>query len=147
MRIEFGMGSGGQSGSKGLQHGVTQWLVNAVGLALVVRTVQGVTLKADTPGQAVLTVLGSSAVLGLLNLLVKPLLIIVTLPVNILTLGLFTLVINGFVFWAVSALVPALSFTGFGVAVWAALCLSFFTFVINALLQGSFVSVRGRGRR
>jgi putative membrane protein len=74
-------------------------LISAVGLALVARWVDGVGFSA-TGWEAVLTVLSASAVLGLLNLLLKPILLIVTLPVNIMTLGLFTLVVNGLVLWA-----------------------------------------------
>lgn len=121
---------------------ITQWLVNAVGLALLVRMVHGVTLSTSGPRESVLTVLGAAAVLGLLNLMVKPLVILVTLPVNILTLGLFTLVINGMVLWAVSALVPALAFASFGTAVWAALCLGACSMVLNALLGGATLSLR-----
>jgi putative membrane protein len=127
---------------------ITQWLVNAVGLALVARTVNGVGLRVDGGRlEAPLAVLGASAVLGLLNLLVKPLLLVVTLPVNLLTLGLFTLLINGLVLWMVAALVPAFSIAGFWTAVWAALCFSAFTLLLNALLGGATLSLRtGRGR-
>jgi len=141
MRFEFS-----SRPQKGPGAWVTQWLVNAVGLALVARLVPGVRLQAASGGEAVLAVLGGSAVLGLLNLLVKPLLLIITLPVNILTLGLFTLVVNGVVLWAVAALVPALSIAGFWTAVWAALCLSLATLALNALLGGARVSA-GRGGR
>jgi len=127
---------------KGAPAWITQWLVNAVGLALVARTVSGVSLHADGPLQTLLAVLGSSAVLGLLNLLVKPFLLIITLPVNLMTLGLFTLVVNGLVLWGVAALVPAFTIAGFWTAVWAALCFSAFTLLINALLGGATLSVR-----
>jgi putative membrane protein len=131
---------------KGASAWVTQWLVNAVGLALVARFVDGVSLHAQGVPETLLLVLGSSAVLGLLNLLVKPFLIIITLPVNLLSLGLFTLVINGLVLWAVAALVPDFSIAGFSTAVWAALCFSAFTLCLNALLGGATLSIRaGRG--
>lgn len=144
MRLEFPKRS--QSKGAGRARGpavwITQWLVNAVGLALIARLIPGVQLRASSPREAVLTVLGAAAVLGLLNLMVKPLLILITLPVNILTLGLFTLVINGMVLWAVSALVPALSFDGFPTAVWAALCLSVCSLILNALLGGATLTLR-----
>jgi putative membrane protein len=125
---------------------VSQWLVNAIGLALVARLVNGVGLRVDGPAQALLAILGAAAVLGLLNVLVKPFLVLITLPVNLLSLGLFTLVINGLVLWLVAALVPALYIAGFWTAVWAALCFSVFTFVLNALLGGATLSIRA-GRR
>jgi putative membrane protein len=143
MRLEFGnRPRRGGLPPRGPAAWITQWLVNAVGLALLVRLVHGVRLNTAGPRESVLTILGASAVLGLLNLMVKPLLILVTLPVNILTLGLFTLVINGMVLWAVSALVPALSFDGFGTAVWAALCLGACSLILNALLGGATLTLR-----
>lgn len=141
MNVNLGSGH-----KKGLGSWVTQWLVNAVGLALVARFVDGVRLEAADPARAALTVLGAAAVLGLLNLLVKPFLILITLPVNILSLGLFTLVINGLVLWMVSAFMPGFAIAGFGTAVWAALCLSLCTMVFNALLGGADIRVRG-GRK
>jgi putative membrane protein len=119
---------------------VTQWLLSAIGLALVARWVDGVSLQA-TGVEALLIVLGAAAVLGLLNLLLKPLLILITLPVNILTLGLFTLVINGIVLMACAALVPGFHIEGFGTSVWAAFCLSAISLVLGALVNGSSLRV------
>ncbi len=133
MRIVLDSSRAPRQGALGM---ITQWLVNAVGLTLLARTVGGVVLAAATPREALLTVLGASAVLGLLEFSVRPLLLLVTLPVNILSLGLFTLVINGAVLWGVGAVVPTFHVAGFGVAVWAALCLSVFTLCINLLLGG-----------
>ena len=124
---------------------VTQWLVSAVALALSARLLDAVQLPPDR-GQAALCVLGAAAALGLLNLLLKPLLLLVTLPVNILSLGLFTLVINGVVLAAAAALVPGLTIRGFGGDVLAAFLVSLFSLILNALLGGASVSVRaGKG--
>ena len=136
----------GTSTKRGPAHWVTQWLVSAVGLALVARWVQGVHLEA-TGSQAILTILGAAAVLGLLNVLVKPILLLVTLPVTILTLGLFTLVINGVVLKLVAMLVPQLRFESFGTAIWAAFLLSVISLVLNALTGGSSVSFQFEKRR
>lgn len=141
MRFTFSSNSAPRRGASAW---VTQWLVNAVGLALVARFVDGVSLHAQGVPETLLLVLGSSAVLGLLNLLVKPIVLIITLPVNLLSLGLFTLVINGLVLWAVAALVPDFSIVSFGTAVWAALCFSVFTLLLNALLGGATLSVRAK---
>lgn len=126
---------------------VTQWLVSGIGLALVSRWVDGVRLDAQG-WEAVLTVLCAAAVLGLLNLLLKPLLLIITLPVNILTLGLFTLVINGFVLSAASRLVPSFHIAGFGTAIWAAFLLSLLSMALNAVSGGAElrIDIRRGGR-
>jgi len=101
----------------------------------------GVTFT-STGWEAVLTVLSASAVLGLLNILLKPFLLIVTLPVNIMTLGLFTLVVNGLVLWAAAYFIPAFHINGFWTAVWAALLLSALNLVFGGLFGGASLSVR-----
>ena len=76
------------------------------------------------------TLLVVSVVWGVLAMLVRPLLILLTLPVNIMTLGLFTLVINGALVLMTAKLVDGFSVDGFGTAVLAAILLS----VINMIL-------------
>jgi len=132
--------------AKGPVAWVTQWLVSATALALVAHFVGGVRLG-GTGAQAAATVLGAAAVLGLLNLLLKPLLLLVTLPVNILSLGLFTLVINGVVLMAVAALVPGLAFDGFWNAVWAALWVSLISLALGAVAGGASLDLRLERRR
>jgi len=140
MRIELRS----QAPRRGPGQWITQWLVSAIGLALATRVLDGVELSSDGP-TAVLTVLGASALLGLLNLLLKPLLILVTLPVNILTLGLFTLVINAVVLLAAVSLVPGLHINGFWNAVWAALIMSLSSMVLNSLLGSARIKVQRGG--
>jgi putative membrane protein len=135
MRLEFSTPA-----AKGPVAWVTQWLISATALALVAHFVDGVRLAADG-WEAAVTVLGAAAVLGLLNLLLKPVLLLVTLPVNILSLGLFTLVVNGVVLLAVAALVPGLAFSGFWNAVWAALWVSVLTLFLGALLGASKLEI------
>ena len=122
-----------QRPGKGLKAMVTQWLTNAIALVLVARLVPGVQL-ASSGKDGLITVLGASAVLGLLNLLLKPFLILVTLPINILTLGLFTLIVNGAVLSLTSYLVNGFEVHGFWPAVLGALVLS----VLNLVLSGIF---------
>jgi putative membrane protein len=112
---------------------VTQWLVNAVGLVLASRIIRGIEIDASGM-EGLVTVLGASAVLGLLNLLLKPFLILITLPINILTLGLFTLVINGLVLNLASYFVKGFVVQGFWAAVFGALFLSFMNLVLNGFL-------------
>ena len=73
----------------------------------------------------------TALVLGIVNALIKPLILILTLPINILTLGLFTLVINAALFWFVSTFVKGFYLSGFWAAFWAALIFS----VISAILS------------
>ncbi len=73
----------------------------------------------------------AALVLGLLNALIKPLLLILTLPVNILTLGLFTLVINAAIIMMVSALVPGFKVQGFWQAMVFSIVLAVIVWLIN----------------
>lgn len=73
-------------------------------------------------------------ILGIINLIFRPILILLTLPINILTLGLFTLVINGLLFWLVASFVRGFAVSGFWAAFLGALVVSVFSFLGNHLL-------------
>mgnify|MGYP003334853515 FL=1 len=76
----------------------------------------------------------AGAVWGLANALVRPVLLFLTLPLNLLTLGLFTLVVNGLVLFLVAAVTP-LEVTGFGAALVGALVLSLVSLVLSWALR------------
>ena len=78
----------------------------------------------------------AAVVLGLLNTLVKPILAILTLPITILTLGLFYLVLNGFMFWLASAFLPGFQVDGVVAAILGALLYSVIAWVLSALVPG-----------
>lgn len=109
-------------------HLLLRWALNAVALLLVPEIVSG--LHVDSYLAALL----SAMLLGLANALIRPLLILVTLPITLLSLGLFTLVINGLLFWAVSGLVAGVQLDGFGSAFWSALVYSLLTALVNLAL-------------
>ncbi len=108
------------------------WVLNALALLIVAHVVPGISVR-DT-----VTVLVAAVLLGLANAVVKPVLVLLTLPVTILTLGLFLLVINGLLFWAVSGLMSGFEVHGFWTGVLGALVYS----VLTGLL---WLLVRGRG--
>lgn len=66
----------------------------------------------------------AALILGIINALIRPIILILTLPINILTLGLFTLFINGAMFWLSSTFVKGFYVSGFWTAFWAALIFS-----------------------
>lgn len=74
-------------------------------------------------------------VLGILNIIIRPILLILTLPVNILTLGLFTFVINGLVFWLVSFFVKGFDIAGFWAAFLGALAITVVKWVLDKFLE------------
>jgi len=98
-------------------------ILNAAALLLVAYLYPGV--HVDGFGSALIAAL----VLGLVNAIVRPILVILTLPVTLVTLGLFLFVINALLFWLVAEIVPGLQVSGF----WAALLGSILYSVITLL--------------
>jgi putative membrane protein len=83
----------------------------------------------------------AALVLALVNTYLRPLVVILTLPINILTLGLFTLVINGLMLELVSWLIPAFHVEGFWTAVGGALVISIVSCLLNLFLRTDRVKV------
>ena len=106
-----------------------RWLLNALTLIVIASYVPGIAVNGFYA--ALITAL----VLGLVNALLRPVLLILTLPVNILTLGLFTLVINAFLFWFVSSIVKGFVVTGFWPAFWGALIFSVTSWLFASWLK------------
>ena len=104
------------------------WLLNAVALWVVTILVPGVTF--EQPVHLIVAAL----VLGLVNAIVKPILIILTLPITVVTLGLFLLVLNALLFWGVSAILPGFAVGGFWWAMLGAFVYSVITWALSALL-------------
>ena len=105
------------------------WLINAGALLALPFILSGV--KMDNFKTAIVVAL----VLGLLNTIIRPILVILTLPINIISLGLFTLVINGFLFWLVAKMVDGFSVNGFWWAVIGAVVYSLISWAVSSLLM------------
>jgi putative membrane protein len=105
---------------------IVQWIVSAVALTVAAMIAPGVGV---TFGAALI----ASLVLGLLNIFVKPLIVLLTLPLNVITLGLFTLVINAIIIMMVSALVPGFVVRGFGWALLFSIILAIVNMVFYSL--------------
>lgn len=80
------------------------------------------------------TALLAAALLGLANAVVRPILVLLTLPVTVLTLGLFILVINGVIFLGIAHLVPGFQVAGLWPAILAAILYSIFSWLLSALV-------------
>jgi len=102
-------------------------ILNTLALALVAWLLPGI--HAAGPGTLLVTVLA----LGVLNLFLRPILMILTLPVNILTLGLFTFIVNGLLLLLASKIVPGFTIDGFWWAVLGALIYSIASHILNGL--------------
>ena len=104
------------------------WLINTAALFAVSWFMQSVEIADFT------TALIAALVLGLVNALIRPVLVLLTLPVTVVTLGLFIFIINGLMFWAVASMVSGFHVAGFWSAVGGALLFSVISWALSALL-------------
>lgn len=111
---------------------ITQWLLSAAALLAVAYLYEGVVVTSF--GAALL----AAALLGALNLVLRPILILLTLPVTLLTLGLFLFVVNALVFWAAAGLLSGLDVLSFGAALLGSLIYSALQLAIDFVLARLF---------
>ena len=111
---------------------VLRWLLSASALLLVAHVYSGVVVT------SFISALIAAGVIGLLNLVVRPVLVILTLPVTVLTLGLFMFVINALLFWAAAGMLEGFDVRGFGAALVGSLAYSVIGLVIESALGGLF---------
>jgi putative membrane protein len=104
------------------------WLINALALLAIKYILPSITVD------SFVTALIVALVLGLINTLIRPIFVILTLPVTILTLGLFIFVINGLLFWAVGSFVPGFHVDGFWAGVFGAIIYSIISWALSAVL-------------
>ncbi|HEX2603718.1 MAG TPA: phage holin family protein [Oxalicibacterium sp.] len=104
------------------------WIINAVALLAVPYLMSSITV--DSIGTALIAAL----VLGLVNTLIRPVLVLLTLPVTFLTLGLFIFVINGLLFWATAQMIGGFQVAGFWSAVGGAILYSIISWILSSLL-------------
>ena len=107
-----------------------RWAINTGALMLIPLLMPSIRVD------GLYSALVAALALGFINALLRPLLILVTLPINILTLGLFTLVINALLFWFAASFVKGFHVAGFWPAFWGALLYSLISWAINAVLIG-----------
>ena len=104
------------------------WVLNAIALLGVAYIYPGVQVE-DWKSAAI-----AALVLGLVNTLVKPILVLLTLPVTILTLGLLLVVLNALLFWGVAEVLPGFNVSGFWAAVLGAILYSLIGWALSKLL-------------
>jgi putative membrane protein len=111
-------------------------LIAAVGLWLAAALIPGIHFTHAS------TVIWASLLLGIVNALIRPAVLIVTLPITLLTLGLFLLVVNGLMLWLVAAVLPGLVITNFLSAVFGAIVLG-----VTGWAASAFIGSQGRYER
>ena len=112
---------------------VIRWLVLAAAIMGASYLLEGIEVKGFFPA------LGAAAMLGILNAFFRPVLLILTLPINILSLGLFTFIINALMLKMASGVIPGFDVRGFWTALFGALIITLISWLLNA-----FISERGR---
>lgn len=112
---------------------LVRWLLLTVAIIITSYLVRGIYVS------GFFSAFFAAAVLGILNALFRPVLLILTLPINIFTLGLFTLVINAVLLKMVSGLVPGFAVYGFGSAIIGSLIITLVSWLLS-----SFINERGR---
>ncbi|CAN5273138.1 phage holin family protein [soil metagenome] len=111
---------------------LTRWLLLAAALLLVAHLYPGVVVTSFT------SALIAALVLGLLNTLLRPILVLLTLPVTVLSLGLFLFVINALIFWAAADVLAGFAVTGFVAALIGSLIYSLCGMLIDIVMERVF---------
>lgn len=110
---------------------VVKWLISALAIFAVGNFLPGIHV-ADY-----MTALWAALALGILNAVIRPVLLLLTLPINFITLGLFTFILNGFMFWSATKFVSDFNVDSFWWAVLGALLVSAISTFSNRLLLGA----------
>jgi putative membrane protein len=111
---------------------IVRWLLLAAALLLVAHLYNGVQVT------SFVAALVAALVLGLFNALLRPLLVMLTLPVTLVTLGLFLFVINALLFWAAASVLSGFNVTGFAAALIGSLLYSLCGMVIDVAMERLF---------
>jgi putative membrane protein len=109
---------------------LAKWLLSAAALLFVAYVYSGVQVTSFTAA------LIAAFVIGLLNAVLRPILVVLTLPVTVVTLGLFLFVINALMFWAAAGVLDGFQVRGFGAALIGSLIYSLIGIVIDSALGG-----------
>lgn len=111
---------------------LAKWLLSASALLLVAQLYSGVELQGFAAAMV------AALVIGLFNIFLRPLLILLTLPVTMLTMGLFLFIINALLFWAAARLLDGFQVRDFAAALLGSLLYSMFSLVIDSALERLF---------
>ena len=111
---------------------IVKWLLSAAALLAVAYIYSGVQVTSFTAA------LIAAFVIGLFNTILRPILVILTLPVTVITLGLFLFVINALMFWSAAALMDGFKVSGFAAALIGSLIYSVFGLIIESALERLF---------
>ncbi|MDD5348419.1 MAG: phage holin family protein [Candidatus Omnitrophica bacterium] len=118
-----------------------RWSINLLALMVAAALIRGIRIQSIEMG------ILAAGILGVINAVIRPVVLILTLPINLLTLGLFTLVINAAMLRLVSEVVPGLVIDTFRAAFWGALIISVISWMLNIFVgsDGRVVFIKKAG--
>ena len=105
------------------------WLLLTIAILITAYLVPGIAVS------GFLTALIAGACLGFINLVIKPVLKLLTLPINILTLGIFSIVLNALLFWALTLVVPGFSIATFQAALIGSVIIAVINWIFNKIIK------------
>src|SRR3954471_7351460 len=114
-----------------MRHFIFRWIVTTISVVIAATVVHGI--RYDTVGALIL----ASLLLGFLNAFVRPVLLILSAPLILLTLGVFIFVVNGLMLYWVPGLVSGFHIDTFGSAFWGAILISIISWALSAFFRGS----------
>jgi putative membrane protein len=114
-----------------MRHFVIRWAVTTIAVMVAAALIPGI--RYDTTGSLV----AAALLLGILNAFVRPVLLLLSAPLILLTLGLFILVVNGLLLFWVPSFVGGFHVEGFGSAFWGAIVISILSWMMSAFFRGS----------
>lgn len=110
---------------------ILRWSINLLALVIAGSLINGITIGSLGIG------IIAAGIFGIVNAVIRPVVLVLTLPINLLTLGLFTLVVNAAMLMLVSALVPGFVIESFRSAFFGALVISLISWGVNIFISGS----------
>jgi len=114
---------------------VIKFIVSFFALGFTAAIIRGIDVIGATTSDRAIALGLAALVLGILNAIVRPVLILLTLPITILSLGLFIFVLNGVLIWATSKVVHGFIVTGIGPAILGAVLMTVISFILNHLIK------------
>lgn len=109
---------------------VIRWLVLTAAITVASYVIEGIHLE------GFLSALFGAAMLGILNVFFRPVILLLTLPINLLTLGLFTFIVNAVILMMASGVIRGFDVSGFGSAILGALVISIVSWLLNSFIDG-----------
>lgn len=120
-----------------------RWSINLLAMVIAATVIQDIKIQSIETGVV------AAGIFGVVNAVIRPVVLLLTLPVNLMTLGLFTLVINAAMLMLVSEVAPGFAVESFGAAFFGALLISLISWLVNIFVggNGSFVFIKNAEKR